>query len=198
MDSPPTIHPILIKKKQILLSSFNMFFTTSFIISIYLTYLVPPSIWYKPLYDEVAEGLFDFIFGELWFGFFHYLFHKIPLLFQKIHKKHHEIVHPQGWQALYAHPIDVLMTNIGSMIVTHALFHHSRLYCIFIGYYAVMNTVIGAHTDKTPDAYHQIHHRNWNVHFGFGFFADGKGFLFDRLLLYVAHYWPSVLPQLKK
>lgn len=170
------------KKKQIKNVLFNMFFSTSFVIAFYLTFIIPPNTLFKPIYLEFLEGFIDLVFGELWFGFVHYTFHKIPYLFKTIHKKHHEIIITQGWHSLYAHPLDVILTNIGSMIITHYIFNHSIIFCLLIGSLAVFNTIIGAHTNKTPNGYHQMHHKNWNINFGFGMFSDNKGFLFDRLM----------------
>lgn len=47
----------------------------------------------------------------------HRLFHTIPWLYTNIHKCHHEVLVPWAWSAEVQHPIDALITNVGTMMV---------------------------------------------------------------------------------
>jgi sterol desaturase/sphingolipid hydroxylase (fatty acid hydroxylase superfamily) len=143
------------KVKQFKNVIFNIFFTTSFVIAYYITYIIPTKDIIKHIYRELFELFIDIIFSDIWFGSVHYTFHKFSFLYKNIHKKHHEIVYPEGWHALYAHPLDVFLTNIGSLIITHYFLCHSFIYCILIAFISVWNTILGAHTNKNPNGFHR-------------------------------------------
>lgn len=61
----------------------------------------------------VAQSLF-FLFCEDAYHFFtHWLMHRNKLLYNKIHKVHHEYVAPFGITAEYAHPLEILVLGLG-------------------------------------------------------------------------------------
>ncbi len=57
----------------------------------------------------------SFLF-EIIFDFFHYWthrkIHEIPILYQHIHRKHHQHSHPNVYTTFYQDPIDLLITNM--------------------------------------------------------------------------------------
>ena len=58
---------------------------------------------------------------DVLYYFFHRLFHSIPWLYTHIHKVHHEVTVPWGWSAEVQHPIDALVTNIGTFAIAAEL-----------------------------------------------------------------------------
>jgi len=80
---------------------------------------------------EILHLFLSIAFGEIWFYSFHRLLHL--KLFYKYHKKHHEITNTIGMLALYAHPFDAIVVNMGSIYASHAIFGFSALHLFILG-----------------------------------------------------------------
>jgi sterol desaturase/sphingolipid hydroxylase (fatty acid hydroxylase superfamily) len=100
---------------------------------------------------ELLHLLLNIVVGEIWFYSLHRMLHL--KLFYKFHKKHHEITSTVGLLALYAHPFDAIVVNMGSI-------------------YATINTVLHSHSSTASNSPHQLHHLRFNVNYGLNLFMD--------------------------
>ena len=126
---------------------------------------VQDSVWIELMHIILQIGV-----GEIWFYTIHYLLHTKYLY--RFHKTHHENNEVIGIFALYAHPIDAIVLNIGSMFLLHYFFRFSVFHLYFIGTLATINTVVSSHTGVCCDHFHQQHHRRFTCNYGMDFFMD--------------------------
>ncbi len=142
---------------------------------------LPLSTWsiltYQPIiveyysYDiEILHLVINIFIGEIWFYTFHRLLHTKYLY--KYHKQHHEIKNTIGILALYAHPFDAIIVNLGSIYFLHIILKFSLLQLFIVGTYATCNTIIESHSSIHKQNIHQIHHTKFNVNYGFNLFMD--------------------------
>ena len=120
---------------------------------------------------ELLHLLMNIAFGEIWFYSLHRMLH-LKLLYNKFHKKHHELTSTVGLLALYAHPFDAIVVNLGSIYALHAIFGFSALQLFVVGSYATMNTVLHSHSSTASNSPHQLHHLRFNVNYGLNLFMD--------------------------
>ena len=135
----------------------------------FLLYIRPPVDTYHSLSAEILYVLIQIGFGEVWFYTIHYIIHTKYLY--RFHKTHHENNEVIGIFALYAHPFDAIVTNIGSIILLHYIFHFSLFHVYFIGTIATINTIISSHTG-TKVRFHQLHHKRFTCNYGMNYFMD--------------------------
>jgi len=95
----------------------------------YILYLVPPIDNYHSILSESLYILSQIIFGEVWFYTIHYIIHSKHLY--KYHKTHHENSEVIGIFALYAHPLDAIITNFGSIFLLHYFIRFSVFSYLF-------------------------------------------------------------------
>lgn len=119
---------------------------------------------------ELLHLLMNIVGGEVWFYSLHRLLH--TKLFYKFHKKHHEVANTVGLLALYAHPFDAIVVNMGSIYALHAVVGFSALQLFIVGSWATVNTVLQAHSCVASNAPHQLHHLKFNVNYGLDLFMD--------------------------
>lgn len=129
----------------------------------------PLEIFINEIYIELLHITLNIIFGEIWFYCFHRLLHNKYLY--KFHKKHHELVKPIGIYALYAHPVDAIIVNMGSIYLLHYIFRFSIFQVYLVGSIATMNTIINSHSGRKYE-FHQKHHEKFNCNFGLNLFMD--------------------------
>ena len=120
---------------------------------------------------ELLHLLMNIAFGEIWFYSLHRMLHT-KLFYNKFHKKHHELTSTVGLLALYAHPFDAIVVNLGSIYALHAIFGFSALQLFVVGSYATMNTVLHSHSSTASNSPHQLHHLRFNVNYGLNLFMD--------------------------
>jgi sterol desaturase/sphingolipid hydroxylase (fatty acid hydroxylase superfamily) len=132
-------------------------------------YLQPAPVMIYDVYIELLHIITQIGFGEIWFYTFHYLLHTKYLY--RFHKTHHENNEVIGIFALYAHPIDAVGLNLGSMLLLHYFIGCSVFHLYFIGTLATVNTIISAHTG-THSGFHQAHHRRFTCNYGMNYFMD--------------------------
>jgi sterol desaturase/sphingolipid hydroxylase (fatty acid hydroxylase superfamily) len=135
----------------------------------YILYLVPPIDNYHSILSESLYILSQIVFGEVWFYTIHYIIHSKHLY--KYHKIHHENSEVIGIFALYAHPLDAIITNFGSIFLLHYFIRFSVFHIYLIGTIATINTIVSSHTG-TRDGFHQNHHRMFNCNYGMNYFMD--------------------------
>ena len=152
----------------------DVLFTNVFIylpLSLFLTLTIQPIEQnYYSFARETFHIFLNIAFGEIWFYTLHRLMHTKYLY--KYHKMHHEVKETIGIRALYAHPFDAIIVNMGSIYVLHLLLQFSAFQVYLVGTCATINTIINSHSSKRQNLFHQIHHLKFNVNFGLDIFMD--------------------------
>lgn len=114
-----------------------------------------------------------FLWSEIWFYAFHRLLH-LEYFYKKIHSLHHRHVYPISFSALYAHPIENIVVNVGMVISSVYLFEM----CFEIYFLMIILSAVTSHCGemnfyffkyKSP---HDNHHIYFNCEYGTGLFMD--------------------------
>ena len=166
--SPNDYHnfPNLIQK--IPLVFLNTFFFLPLASTIVL-WISPPTVAIQSTLRELSMLALNVVFGEIWFYCLHRTLHRPSLFF--LHQHHHQVKEPIGVLALYAHPFDAIVVNIGSLFVVHLLFCCSTLQLFTVGTVATLNTILYSHSSRITSLHH-IHHRVRTHNFGVSLFMD--------------------------
>ena len=86
----------------------------------------------EPLTCVAVLVLWHVLF-DTWFYWAHRCFHH-PFLYNRFHKQHHQFMTPVGIAAVYAHPVEDLLVNLGSTFVGPVTYpSHFFLYCVYMG-----------------------------------------------------------------
>lgn len=139
---------------------------------------------------EVLQSVVAYVWFETWFYHCHRMFHSRHLY--PVHAVHHRFLRPVGWQAFYAHPLDVAVMNWGSMLVLSWVWRLSEFHLWSSVTLGMANTILSAHSSSpwgeegSDPRYHYVHHGNLRVNFGSG------TMLWDRF--YGTFLPPSVTP----
>lgn len=123
-----------------------------------------------PEFSTVVKELLVFIFfEEIGFYYSHRFLH-LPIIYKYIHKRHHEWTAPIAISAIYAHPIEHVLSNvipgtIGPLIMKS---HITTVYIwIIITIIGTMNQHSGYHIPFTPsNEFHDFHHLTFNYNYG--------------------------------
>ena len=136
---------------------------------------LPYSLFVEHAIEDVERNQYGFVpnfcviylIADFLTYWFHRLFHHPKLYF--LHKTHHDYVYPIAMEALYTHPIDYFVVNLGPF--TSPIFIlYPRDYIIKITIIiAVTLTTIQSHGGYTflNDA-HLKHHKFYKVNYGLG------------------------------
>jgi methylsterol monooxygenase len=113
-------------------------------------------------------GMFTLI-EEALFYYIHKLLHK-GIFYKHIHKIHHEWTAPIGLCAIYAHPIEHIVSNLLPLFVGPFIFK-SHVVTVWLWLcMAVINTIhmhSGYHLPFLPSSeQHDFHHKAFNVNYG--------------------------------
>lgn len=150
----------------------NLFWNVFFFlpVSLFTIFTIRPltTLYYNP-FIEIFHIALNITFGEIWFYSFHYLLH--TRLFYFLHKKHHENIDTVGIFALYAHPFDSIVVNLGSIYFLHYMIGFSIFQVYLIGTVATINTIVNSHSGR-KDNFHQMHHKKFTVNYGLDLFMD--------------------------
>ena len=131
--------------------------------------ICPITVDIQPLYIEFSYLITNVIFNDIWFYSFHRLFH--TKYFYKFHKKHHELHNTIGVFAVYAHPLDIIIINIGSVCFLHFLLTFSFFQLFLITTLSIYYTITYSHTGLKLNE-HQIHHLKHSSNYGTSIFMD--------------------------
>jgi len=134
-----------------------------------ILYIQPPIVDYDTISTELFHIIVEVVFGEVWFYTMHYLIHSKYLY--HYHKTHHENTEVIGVFALYSHPIDAIITNLGSILLLHYFIRFSIFHIYLIGTIATINTILMSHTNM-KSGFHQEHHRRFTCNYGMNYFMD--------------------------
>lgn len=99
------------------------------------------------------------------FGILHLLVHKIKFL-KWIHKQHHRMVIPIPLGAFYGHPLEHLLVNINSIVLTLYICNRFLLEISYIGF--IIFTVLASFYTVSGHRYntkHALHHSKSNVNY---------------------------------
>ena len=102
------------------------------------------------------------------------------LFTQHIHKKHHEFKEPTALAAVYAHPVEVLLSNLLPLWLGPCLVLHSHVATWFVWvvvatagtqYHHAGYRLIPAWLDHNPD-FHNSHHTHFDGNYGLLYVLD--------------------------
>lgn len=119
-------------------------------------------------YQMILIGAFYLFMADQWFYWTHRLGHH-PLIYQQIHSIHHQWVHPIAVRAIYAHPVEHLVVNIGSILIGPLIIPSHFSMILFWVALTTFNAVYGHSGTAIPAGSaekHDLHHRFLNCNYG--------------------------------
>ena len=136
------------------------------------------------LLNEIYKMCFYIFCIDIWFFSFHYLFHKIPILYKNIHKFHHRESIPSAVSALEAHILEHLIINILSILIGPILCPGYYLTIYIYIFITTANSCISHSGYNSPlvGIEHNIHHNFSKYNYGVGLY------LLDRLFKTYKNY----------
>lgn len=110
---------------------------------------------------------------EVWFYATHRLFHH-PLLYRHVHKMHHRYRFPTPMCALYAHPVEFLLGNLGGIVCVPLLCPSSwvrgvmspELFVAWVNVCFIGSLLSHSGISLLGASSHDIHHQQFSVHYG--------------------------------
>jgi len=145
--------------------------------------IVPIVMWSAPYYmnnitcsyiDSITKFIFYTFIADQWFYWSHRIMH-YPLFYKSIHHIHHRWTYPIPIATLYAHPLEHIICNFGSLSAGPLLLPgNENLIAVWITI-ATFNSVL-SHSGIDiglpvfTSQKHDLHHRILNCNYGpFGF-----------------------------
>jgi len=123
-------------------------------------------------YIAVAKLIGCRFLVDVWFYTIHRLFHTKQLY--KYHKVHHEWKQPISYATFYAHPLENIFANLGTILVSLHTFQLSHSLAYFWILLVVTQSVVSHSGDITffVKSKHDYHHMYLNCAFGNDLFMD--------------------------
>ena len=143
--------------------------------------LIPITLlaWYESQSDNqfhLYKFFFDIIMTLFFTDFFFYSIHSLmhwSWIYQYFHKKHHQIIAPIGFSAVYMTPTDFLIGNcLPAFLPLYLLGAHGLTIKIWIAL-TTLNTILISHSGfNNLSDFHDIHHSHFNRNFGINLYMD--------------------------
>ncbi len=115
----------------------------------------------------VLNLIFFYLIFEIWFHFAHRALH-FPMIFKRIHYKHHEMRDCIGFGALYCHWFEFLFGNLFPAMAGPVLMQTVDCYSLLIWAVVAASHTVIAHSGYMLDkkGSHLIHHRKLDKNYG--------------------------------
>lgn len=126
------------------------------------------------IFTVILQLFFYLIVADQWFYWTHRIMH-IPFIYSHVHSFHHRWVYPVAVRTLYAHPVEHIVTNLGSIMIGPLLWSTSSPILAVWLVLATINSVMshsGIHLPFMKNEEHDIHHRRLNYNYGVTYFSD--------------------------
>jgi sterol desaturase/sphingolipid hydroxylase (fatty acid hydroxylase superfamily) len=140
-------------------------------------FLAPGESWmvldllqFPGVFEAVWQLAVTIVAEEVLFYHAHRLLHH-PVLYRTIHKSHHEWTAPVGIAAIYCHPVEHMLSNVGpAMLASMCARAHASVFYLF-SLLAVINTTVVHAGYHFPFVYpspehHDFHHEAFTSNFG--------------------------------
>lgn len=125
-------------------------------------------VWEVPTLQQFAIWFFySYIVEDLLSYCLHRFFHIEPF-YRWIHKKHHKFTNPNAFFAIYAHPLEHIIVNLGPALLPQVLVAN-YYYTIFWMVSVSVNTTLTHSGYGNYAVIHDLHHERFNVNFAFGY-----------------------------
>ncbi|XP_035659138.1 fatty acid hydroxylase domain-containing protein 2-like [Branchiostoma floridae] len=160
--------------KTVKLVLFNQFIVTGLVI-----FLTAPTLFHwrgmpcgreLPWFHWVLVELIVFVLvEEVMFYYSHRLLHQ-PAMYKRIHKKHHEWTAPIGIVAVYAHPVEHILSNV-LPVAAGPILMGSHVATVWLWFCLALTTTSISHSGyhfpllPSPEA-HDFHHAKFNQCYG--------------------------------
>lgn len=120
----------------------------------------------------IIDIVLTFFMTDVLFYIVHRIFH-LPFLYQKFHKRHHQIIAPVGFSALYMTIPDLYFGNILPIYLPIYIMnaHPITIKCWLV--MITIDTILLAHSGFSGISdYHDHHHSQFNKNYGTNVFMD--------------------------
>lgn len=120
------------------------------------------------------QFVFYALVADQWFYWTHRIMHQ-PWLYQNIHRIHHQWTYPMAIRTIYAHPVEHLIVNTGSILIGPLLWNGSTHVLTVWIILATINAVgshSGTHVPFCNIEKHDLHHRYLTCNYGTSGISD--------------------------
>ena len=135
--------------------------------------ILPSSYRVEAAFPSGQEFARDFVLSllmrEAMFYYVHRLFHEVPWLYKKIHKRHHRFVAPVALAAQYAHPVEHIFANtLPITLPPQILGSHILTFWAYLAFELFGTATVHSGYDffAGKARMHDLHHEKFNLNYG--------------------------------